>query len=429
MQGLSQGNVQSDRQSIPHEVSRGVVRRPIKILHVLGTMSRGGIQVRTVELLRHVDRERYQFHFCALAGQPEALDQEVRSLGGVVHRPHQTVTNASRFFRWFFREQAFDVVHSHLHLRSGYFLRLAAECGIPIRVVHLRCMNEECYLSPWRKLACWWLSHFVDRFAPAGKMRRWVDQYATDILGVSEAVLSSVWGPGWRLDSRCRVVYDGLDPALFESVSHRDEVRREFGLPEDSTLCIHIGRLAQPKNHLQLISIFAELLRHEPSARLLLVGRMSVGRNNRMIEHRVRKRIADLGIHDKIIFSGERNDVPRLLKAADLMIFPSRHEGLGDAVLEACAAGTPSLCSDLPSIREIADRLSGIRRMGLDRSDMVWAKAARTMLTPRPTPETRQVALNAFARSLFTVEECGQSLCRIWEKSRARFEKRSVSRR
>ncbi|HYW79910.1 MAG TPA: glycosyltransferase, partial [Thermoguttaceae bacterium] len=244
--------------------------------------------------------------------------------------------------------------------------------------------------------------------------RPWIDRYATDILGVSRWVLETTWGSQWTDDPRCRVVYDALAPRAFEGRPDRRGVCQEFGLSKSSPLLVHVGRMAEPKNHVRLVSIFAEVLRHKPEARLLLIGRTDAYRGDHAIERRVRARMAELGIVDQIVFAGERNDVPRLLKAADLLLFPSLWEGLGDVVLESRAAGTPVLACDLPCVLEIGDRLPGVHCLSLEETDAKWAESAVRLTNLRPSDRERRTALEFFRQSEFTVERCLDTLCRIW---------------
>ncbi len=388
--------------------------KPIAILHIHGRMGRGGAEMRTVELLRNIDRRRYRFDFCALSGLNGELDAEIRDLDGEVHPLRAGRRDFARRFEHLLRRGRYDVVHSHLHYHSGYLLRLAARCGVPVRVAHFRNARAQRCGTPMRRLARSLLSPVVERFAGDRVMRRWMDRYATDILGVSRAALDSAWGPRWRSDPRCRVVYDGLESAPLAAARDVAGVRREFGLAEDGPLCIHVGRMTQQKNHLRLVSIFREVCRREPAARLLIVSRTAVSRNEKALERSVRRRIDELALGDRVVFSGERTDVPRLIKAADVLIFPSIIEGLGDVVLESCACGTPVLGSDVPSIREIAGRLGGVRCLPLSESDAKWGELAVAMAAEAPSAEQRRAALEAFILSEFTVEKCMESLCRIW---------------
>ncbi len=291
---------------------------------------------------------------------------------------------------------------------------MAAHCGVPVRVAHFRSSQADQVDGLGRNLyrLAWRL--WVDRYATDAVMRRWIDRYATDILGVSHWALDKAWRPDWQSDPRCQVVYDGLDLSGFQVPTDPIGVRSEFGLPSGTPLYIHVGRMNEAKNHARLVSIFAEVLQRNPAARLLMVGR-----RDRRIEGELHRRMAASGTKNQIIITGERPDVPRLLKAADVLIFPSRWEGLGDVVLEACAAGIPTLASDLPSIREISALLPGVCCLPLEASDAAWAQAAVSLATTPKPQDNPQAVSRHFCESVFTVPQCAETLCRIWQRAAA----------
>ncbi|HUT59065.1 MAG TPA: glycosyltransferase [Phycisphaerae bacterium] len=370
--------------------------KPIEILHVFSRMTRGGAEMRTLEILRHIDHRRYRLHFCALSGRLGTLDEEFRALGSRTYLLDLRQMGFARRFRKLLTEQRFDVVHSHVFYSSGLVLRLAAECGTPVRVAHFRSSHDGGGSSLPRRML-------------RKLMRHWIDQHATHILAVSESAMTAAWGPQSRSDPRCRVIYNGLDPSAFDGKADREGVRREFGLPGNALLYLHVGRFTKAKNHLRLVSIFAELLKRCPAATLLLVG----GGNDE-IKRDVAARITGLGIGDRVVFCGERTDVPRLLKAADTLIFPSLWEGLPGAVLEACAAGTPVLASDLPVIREIAARLPLVHPLSLDADDERWARAIEAMATGSNSDSARQAAHRSFTDSIFTIDRCTETTSQVW---------------
>ncbi len=389
--------------------------KPIKVLHLVGRVGRGGAEVRSVRVLRQVDRRRFAFHFCAVSGRPGEFDDEVRSLGGQVHLISRGRKDFARRFAELLQREQYDVVHSNLQLVSGYLLRLAAQNGVPMRIAQFVNSQDDRIRGLARKVYRRAASLWDDRYASRRVLRRWIDRHATHILGLSEWSLTGGWRANWRDDPRCHVVYDGLDPAEFDAPAERDAVLQEFGLDNEGPLCIHVGRMARQKNHVRLADVFAALLRRRPTAQLLLVGRTVVGRDAHTMYDRLRRRIARLGIADRVVFAGERADVPRLLNAADVFLFPSLHEGLGDVVLESSAAGTPVLASDLPCIREIATRLPGVHYLSLNEPNARWARHADLLLAQPRTPRQRCSALKTFSRSVFTIDRCTDSLCRIWQ--------------
>ena len=170
-----------------------MLSQPTKVLHVFGRLGRGGAPMRTLEVLRHLDRQRYALVFCTLSDVVGDFQTDIEASGGRVARlPYGLVRFPARF-RQLLRSERFGVVHSHVYYQSGNILRLAARCGVPVRVAHFRSSKESAKVTLRRRLQ-------------GVVLRRWIDRFATDILAVSEEAMAEAWGPSWREDPRCRVV-------------------------------------------------------------------------------------------------------------------------------------------------------------------------------------------------------------------------------
>jgi len=224
--------------------------------------------------------------------------------------------------------------------------------------------------------------------------------------------MASNWGLPWEADSRCKIVFNGVDSTPFECPRDRPGIAQEFNISAEGPLYIHVGNLRRPKNHPKLLSVFAHLVKKNPTASLLLVGRSDddFGQN-------IKSLASKLGISRSVVFVGQRNDVPRLLRSADAMIFPSLWEGLPGAVLEACASGIPVLASDLPEIREIADHLPLVQCLPLSVSNQQWADKA-LCLVQRSLNHKSVIARSAdFLESPFHIQHCVRALCETWGES------------
>jgi glycosyltransferase involved in cell wall biosynthesis len=359
-------------------------------------MQRGGAEMRTLELMRHINRTRFQFDFCTLSGLPGQLDQEILSLGGNIY-PCPLNLGFQRRFGLLLRQCKYDVVHSHVHYFSGYILRLAAHNGVATRIAHFRITDDGSNNSLRRKLQ-------------KRLMHHWIDQYATNVLAVNEATMTLAWNSQWRSDRRCRVIYNGIDISPFQQIPQFSQVRHEFGFPEDCILYINVGNLSRRKNQLRVVLIFAEALKQQPLARLLLVGAA-----NSEVEQQIRALLLKLDIADRVVLAQVRSDVPRLVQAADIFIFPSLAEGLPGAVLEACAAGTPVLASDLPGIREIAAYFPSVKTLSLDAPDTEWAMAAEALRAGNSHITDKNDAATSFATSVFNIDQCVKAHCDVWE--------------
>jgi glycosyltransferase involved in cell wall biosynthesis len=185
-------------------------------------------------------------------------------------------------------------------------------------------------------------------------MRGLIARHATRVIGVSEAALESFWGAQWRVGASRAVVYDGVDTVpLARAASARAAARAELGLGEGTRMVIHVGRFDPPKNQAALVPVAAALGARGDDVVFVLVG-------DGPLREPVRLAAAAAGVLPMFRFLGTRSDVPRLLAAADLLVLPSRWEGLPGAVLEALGAGVPVVASPIGPVREIAGRAHGV---------------------------------------------------------------------
>ncbi len=142
------------------------------------------------------------------------------------------------------------------------------------------------------------------------------------------------------------VIANGLDVDAIPKATGTEitDVRHEFQIPPHERLVVNLGRLDRQKGHdilLQAIAVAGDSL---PPAKFLLAGSPGPG-GDTWFEH-LKNLSQQLGVEDKIIWAGFRNDGHRLLRAADLFVLPSRWEGLPIAVLEAFATMTPVLMTE-----------------------------------------------------------------------------------
>lgn len=119
----------------------------------------------------------------------------------------------------------------------------------------------------------------------------------------------------------------------------RAKIRKSLGLNNDVEIIGHVGKMVKAKNHVFMIRVFLHLLKGSSQRVLLLVG-------DGIMREEIEKNAKEMGIYNNIIFLGMRNDIPELLQAMDIFLFPSIFEGLPLAVLEAQAAGLPCYLSN-----------------------------------------------------------------------------------
>lgn len=128
----------------------------------------------------------------------------------------------------------------------------------------------------------------------------------------------------------------GVDLSRFEKETDRDAVRQELGLPVNASVVITVGEHIPRKNHETVLRTLARL----PDVHVLFCG---TGEK----EAELQQLAAELGMESRAHFLGFRRDVPRLLAASDVFMFPSLQEGLPVSQMEAMAAGLPCVVSDV----------------------------------------------------------------------------------
>ena len=133
------------------------------------------------------------------------------------------------------------------------------------------------------------------------------------------------------------------------SDDRRRQARSALGVAQDVPIVLNVGRQEHQKGQCFLLDAAATLRSDRPDLVWLVAGRAGNASAQLAEQH------ARLDLGDRVRFLGHREDIPELLAAADLFVFPSLYEGLGGALLEAMALQTPVVASDVPAIREVLD--------------------------------------------------------------------------
>jgi glycosyltransferase involved in cell wall biosynthesis len=307
----------------------------IRVLQVVYTLDRGGIETLLMNIFRKIDRSEILFDFLVHADHPEdhphfEYEDEVRDLGGRIYR-------APRY------------LHHPVEYRR-YVARLISEHP-EYRVVHGHNLGPESmdYMSRVKKSGAYLIAHGHNTFELPDKplkrarnrtIRKVSCLYPDHFFGCSEEAARYCFGERIAASSQCEVFHNGIDLSVFEVTEeqHRNLKDRLFPGVEGPVLCT-VGRLAPQKNQSFAIAVLSKLLEREPGAVLVIIG-----------EGPLRKQLSDkaraLGITDHVLFTGSIPNVPEYLKASDVFLFPSVFEGLGIAAIEAQACGLPTLMSD-----------------------------------------------------------------------------------
>jgi glycosyltransferase involved in cell wall biosynthesis len=307
---------------------------PVRVLHVIGNMNRGGAETYLMQVLRHVDREAYPMDFLTHSADACAYGEEIRDLGArllpCLH-PHRPWTYARNFRRIVRDYGPYDVIHSQMNLFSGLVMRLAHQAGIPLRIAHVHEYRDLKRQTVYRKLYTRW-------------MHRWIVKYAQHVLVPSRTTLESfcrlpLGAPGPQV----HLMYNVVDLRRFARPVDRAAVRRSLGLPLGASLVTYVARFAPHKNHVQVLRIARAMQESDLRVHFVLAGSHGEVMDDILAAART---------HANVTVLAGLPDVAELLLASDLFLFPSLNEGFGIVAIEAAAAGLPVVATRMPSIEE-----------------------------------------------------------------------------
>lgn len=320
---------------------------PIRILHIVTYMGRGGLETLLMNCFRQIDREKVQFDFLVHRPFRADYDDEIEALGGRIYRLPRldpfSVSYRKALRDFFTQHKEYRIVHCHLDCMSAIPLQIAGQCGVPVRIAHSHSSNINRNLTYPLKLF----------------YRKQIPKYATHFFACSTAA-----GDFMFPHQTVTLVNNGIETEKFSfDPQVREQMRQALSLGNALVLC-HVGRLVLEKNHGFLFEVFQALHEKVPNSKLLLVG-------DGPLEATLRQKVQSLGLQDAVSFLGVRSDVERILQASDVFLFPSLYEGLGMAAVEAQAAGLPCILSD--RVPEACKMTSLVHFLSLSSGAQAWA--------------------------------------------------------
>lgn len=153
---------------------------------------------------------------------------------------------------------------------------------------------------------------------------------------------------------RMRVIYNGLRTAPYYLKAPVSRLREELGIPADAQVLGSVANLHPYKGHLDILGAAPGILSEVPDCRFLFVGR-DAGSGSAVAEQAAR-----MGIADRVVLTGEREDVPQLLQCMNVFILASHEEGFSNAILEAMASGLPVIATRVGGNPEaVLDEVTG----------------------------------------------------------------------
>lgn len=308
----------------------------INVLGLFATMPVGGAEILWLNVLRKIDRSRFNPITCCIADKGiigeriEALGFEVIALGRMKKKCFDI--GAVREIKKIIAERKINTLHMHLY-HAGLYGRIAAMLlpapKRPKCIIHVH--NVYSNVKPHRLLT-----------------NRLLAGYTDAVIAVSQPVKRDIVRYDKLPPDEVTVLPTCIDFDRMQTGLTKEQARALTGLPKDGILLGTVGRLVEAKGHSYLIEAVSILKKNGTGVKAILIGG---GR----LETRLREQASLAGIEEDILFLGERHDIPALYRAMDLYVMPSLWEGAPLSLLDAMAAGVPSVATSVGGMPEQLD--------------------------------------------------------------------------
>lgn len=322
-----------------------------RVLIIGMTSTVGGVETFLMTLHNNIDKSKFQFDFLVREDIEGIYREKILDNGGKIHAigsirksPFKTISNLFEFYR---EHQDYDVIHINAG-RSTMIIYM-----LPI----LFKRNKRVIAHSHNGSDIGKLLHYI--FRPIQNF------IATDYVACSKVAGEWMFGKKIANSDKLTIINNAINTKkfLFDQ-SVRDKIRAELQL-EDKFVVGHVGRFWEQKNHRFLIDIFAEILKINSKAVLMLVGDGS-------LSEEIEQKVKDLGISDNVKFMGICNNTNELFQAMDVFLLPSLFEGLPIVGIEAQASGLKCFFSD--TITKEANITGNIQYIKLNDSAESWAR-------------------------------------------------------
>jgi glycosyltransferase EpsF len=358
-----------------------------RVLHIVSAMKRGGAETLIMNVHRNLDRSKIQFDYVSHLNGTCDYDDEITSLGGKVIRIRSLGQLGLRAYlnelRMIMIQTNYAAMHAHTDYQSGIAALAAKRAGIQKRICHSHSNN-------WKK------GNGLKASITLRALRAIIKYSATDFCACSMDAARFLFGDNMTSTNKVQLLKNGIDINEFTQPEDSNySVKQELNIAPETRIIGHIGRFSESKNHSFFLRILNKMLQEGKDVAAVLVG-------DGPLKHEIEEEPKRLRIYNHIRFLGVRKDIPRLMRAFDVFLFPSLFEGFGIVTLEAQASGTPCIASDtIPKATDLGLGLMSF--ISLDDKLGIWTKEIdKSLLIERP--DDKQIKSH-FLRSGYDIKQ------------------------
>lgn len=288
----------------------------IEILHVVGGVGTGGVEILLLNYYKHIDRTKIHWNIVTPVDSKRKekglAEVEFEKLGATIYympRKNPHFIKQLFVFDKLLKTHHFDIIHCHLDELCSIYLTMAKRRGIKVRIAH-------CHVAHTQRGRIFEIVSAI--------LKPYLNNSLTDKFACSLDAAKFLYGS----TDNVFIMHNAIDTKkIVFNEGSRMLIRKKYEIPENVIVMGCVGRFTYQKNHEMLLKIFSEFQKL-CNAKLLLVG-------NGEIEDEVKKMAKDFGVLNNTIFAGITTHVEEYLSAMDCFVMPSRFEGLGIVYIES----------------------------------------------------------------------------------------------
>ena len=309
-----------------------------RILFVIGQLSVGGAERQMIYLATHLDKSKYQVLVCSFSADVPLLSILNNANVQTVIIPQAMKPDLTRPIKLFQLTKSYkpDLIHSYLFVANTWARIIGSILKVPV-VLSER--SSEIKKTTWVKI-----------------INRTLVSYGSHLIANSQSGADRVIQNNEFSPDKVSIIYNGIPIDKYNcriSEEQKAKLLYEFGIKEGTQVIGLIGRLSFAKNHELLFESYKTIVEHFPHSRILCVG--DGPRKKELMQL-----VETFGIKDHVFFTGMRKDIPECFSIMDVMVLPSRWEGLPNVILEAMAAKCPVVAADVGGVSElVTDGVTG----------------------------------------------------------------------
>jgi sugar transferase (PEP-CTERM/EpsH1 system associated) len=371
--------------------------KKINVMHILPSLEIGGMENGVVNLVNGMDKNVFRPFVCCLEREGPLKEKLRRDVTVLNLRQKEGIRFLLPFqLSVLFKKHGISIVHTHNFYTSLYGIIGARIAHVPV-IIH----GEHGMLMQQKKR----------RKIIAGLLIRGTDCVTT----VSEELEGFLVNSMGISKNRVVTIKNGVELAKFEN-SNCESLRSSLGLQVENLVIGSVGRMVPVKDHVSLISAFAQVNRIIPNTKLLLIG-------DGPLHGQLERAAKDSGVFEKTRFLGERSDIHDLLELMDVFVSASLSEGMSNVILEAMASKLPVVATQVGNNPQlISDGITG--RLVPAQQPATLAKAIVDVLSDAKKAKTMGKSGYEFVKQNFSLEKMVkdyEDLYKCWFKNKVGF--------